>query len=94
MPEEEAFSLFVTLMNKYGLRDLFVADMAGLHLHLYQFERLLEEFEPALYCHLRRREVNSTPPNGSLHCSHIGSRYNSSCVFMISYSARVLNLRS
>lgn len=57
MPEEEAFSLFVTLMNKYGLRDLFVADMAGLHLHLHQFERLLEEFEPALYCHLRRREV-------------------------------------
>jgi hypothetical protein len=57
MPEEEAFSLFVTLMNKYGLRDLFVSDMAGLHLHLYQFERLLEEFEPALYCHLRRREV-------------------------------------
>lgn len=57
MPEEEAFSLFVTLMNKYGLRDLFFHDMAGLHLHLYQFERLLEEFEPALYCHLRRREV-------------------------------------
>lgn len=57
MPEEEAFSLFVTLMNKYGLRDLFFQDMAGLHLHLYQFERLLEEFEPALYCHLRRREV-------------------------------------
>ncbi|EDU48954.1 GTPase-activating protein GYP5 [Pyrenophora tritici-repentis Pt-1C-BFP] len=57
MPEEEAFSLFVTLMNKYHLRDLFVADMAGLHLHLYQFERLLEDFEPALYCHLRRREV-------------------------------------
>lgn len=57
MPEEEAFSLFVTLMNKYGLRDLFVHDMAGLHLHLYQFERLLEDFEPALYCHLRRREV-------------------------------------
>ncbi|EMD95967.1 hypothetical protein COCC4DRAFT_156949 [Bipolaris maydis ATCC 48331] len=57
MPEEEAFSLFVTLMNKYGLRDLFVHDMPGLHLHLYQFERLLEDFEPALYCHLRRRDV-------------------------------------
>lgn len=57
MPEEEAFSLFVTLMNKYGLRDLFLHDMAGLHLHLHQFERLLEEFEPALYCHLHRREV-------------------------------------
>lgn len=57
MPEEEAFSTFVTLMNKYGLRDLFVQDMPGLHLHLYQFERLLEDLEPALYCHLRRKDV-------------------------------------
>ncbi|KAF1997921.1 GTPase-activating protein-like protein GYP5 [Amniculicola lignicola CBS 123094] len=57
MPEEEAFSLFVTLMNKYNLRDLFIQDMPGLHLHLYQFERLLEDLEPALYCHLHRREV-------------------------------------
>jgi len=31
--------------------------MPGLHLHLYQFERLLEDLEPALYCHLRRRDV-------------------------------------
>ncbi|KAK7554148.1 rab-GTPase-TBC domain-containing protein [Phyllosticta citricarpa] len=58
MPEEEAFCLMVKLMNKYGLRDLFIQDMPGLHLHLYQFERLLEEFEPALYCHLHRRGVN------------------------------------
>ncbi|KAK8247254.1 GTPase-activating protein-like protein GYP5 [Phyllosticta capitalensis] len=58
MPEEEAFCLLVKLMNKYGLRDLFIQDMPGLHLHLYQFERLLEEFEPALYCHLHRRGVN------------------------------------
>ncbi|OJD33339.1 gtpase activating protein [Diplodia corticola] len=58
MPEEEAFCLLVRLMNKYGLRDLFVHDMPGLHLHLYQFERLLEEFEPALYCHLHRRGVS------------------------------------
>ncbi|KAF2190805.1 RabGAP/TBC [Zopfia rhizophila CBS 207.26] len=57
MPEEEAFCLFVKLMNKYGLRDLFVQDMPGLHLHLYQFERLLEDLEPALYCHLHRRDV-------------------------------------
>lgn len=26
-------------------------------MHLYQFERLLEDFEPALYCHLHRRQV-------------------------------------
>jgi predicted nucleic acid-binding Zn-ribbon protein len=44
-------------MNKYHLRDLFIQDMPGLHKHLYQFERLLEDFEPALYCHLHRRQV-------------------------------------
>lgn len=57
MPEEEAFCLLVRLMNKYQLRELFVQDMPGLHLHLYQFERLLEDLEPALYCHLNRRGV-------------------------------------
>ncbi|RDL40185.1 Ypt of gyp1p [Venustampulla echinocandica] len=57
MPEEEAFCLLVRLMNQYHLRDLFIQDMPGLHMHLYQFERLLEDFEPALYCHLHRRQV-------------------------------------
>jgi Rab-GTPase-TBC domain len=57
MPEEEAFCLLVRMMNKYGLRELFIQDMPGLHLHLYQFERLLEDLEPALYCHLNRRGV-------------------------------------
>lgn len=27
-------------------------------MHLYQFERLLEDFEPALYCHLHRRGIS------------------------------------
>ena len=58
MPEEEAFCLLVRLMNKYRLRELFIHDMPGLHLHLYQFERLLEDLEPALYCHLNRRGVS------------------------------------
>ncbi|KAK5073161.1 hypothetical protein LTR64_000431 [Lithohypha guttulata] len=58
MPEEEAFCLLVRLMNKYQLRELFIQDMPGLHLHLYQFERLLEDLEPALYCHLHRRGVS------------------------------------
>jgi hypothetical protein len=57
MPEEEAFGLVVRLMNQYRLRDLFIQDMPGLHMRLYQFERLLEDFEPALYCHLHRRQV-------------------------------------
>ncbi|KAG5981337.1 hypothetical protein E4U55_003066 [Claviceps digitariae] len=59
MPEGEAFCLLVRLMHQYKLRDLFVQDMPGLHLHLYQFERLLEDFEPALYCHLHRRGISS-----------------------------------
>lgn len=59
MPEEEAFCLLVRLMTQYKLRDLFVQpDMPGLHLHLYQFERLLEDHEPALYCHLHRRGIS------------------------------------
>ena len=58
MPEEEAFCLLVRLMNHYHLRDLFIQDMPGLHMHLYQFERLLEDLEPALYCHLRRRGIS------------------------------------
>lgn len=57
MPEEEAFCLLVRMMNHYHLRDLFTQDMPGLHMHLYQFERLLEDFEPALYCHLHRKGV-------------------------------------
>lgn len=57
MSEEEAFCLLVRLMNKYQIRELFVNDMPGLHLHLYQFERLLEDLEPAVFCHLNRRGV-------------------------------------
>ncbi|KAJ5102613.1 hypothetical protein N7532_003142 [Penicillium argentinense] len=57
MDEVEAFELLVKLMNKYGLREMFIQDMPGLHRSLYQFERLLEDLEPALYCHLRRRGV-------------------------------------
>jgi hypothetical protein len=57
MPEQEAFCMLVRLMNQYGLRQLFIEEMPGLHLHLYQFERLLEDLEPALYCHLNRRNV-------------------------------------
>ncbi|KAL2821917.1 GTPase activating protein [Aspergillus granulosus] len=57
MDEAEAFTLMVKLMNQYGLREMFVQDMPGLHRCLYLFERLLEDFEPALYCHLRRRGV-------------------------------------
>ncbi|KAK2768485.1 GTPase-activating protein [Arachnomyces sp. PD_36] len=58
MDDGEAFTLLVKLMNKYGLREMFTQEMRGLHLHLYQFERLLEDLEPALACHLHRRGVS------------------------------------
>lgn len=58
MDDAEAFTLLVKLMNKYGLRNMFIHDMPGLHRHLYLFERLLEDLEPALTCHLRRRGVS------------------------------------
>ncbi|KAJ5505953.1 hypothetical protein N7453_004910 [Penicillium expansum] len=57
MDEVDAFAMMVKLMNKYSLREMFIQDMPGLHRSLYQFERLLEDLEPALYCHLRRRGV-------------------------------------
>ncbi|OQO08458.1 hypothetical protein B0A48_06328 [Cryoendolithus antarcticus] len=57
MSEEESFTLLVRLMHRYNLRSLFEPEMPGLHLRLYQFERLLEDTEPALYVHLRRRNV-------------------------------------
>ncbi|KAK4555471.1 hypothetical protein LTR86_007223 [Recurvomyces mirabilis] len=58
LSEEESFTLLVKLMSKYDLRSMFTPDMNGLHLRLHQFERLLEDLEPALYCHLRRRKVD------------------------------------
>src|SRR3569833_2512970 len=58
MPEEEAFCLLVRLMNQYHLRELLIKDKPGLHMHLYQFARLLEDLEPALYCHLRRKGIS------------------------------------
>nr|OQO15894.1 hypothetical protein B0A51_15021 [Rachicladosporium sp. CCFEE 5018] len=57
MSEEESFTLLVRLMHRYNLRSLFEPEMPGLHLRLYQFERLLEDTEPALYVHLRQRNV-------------------------------------
>jgi hypothetical protein len=58
MSEEEAFTLLVRLMHKYNLRSLFEPEMPGLHLYLYKFERLLEDLEPALFVHLKRRHVS------------------------------------
>ncbi|GCF01143.1 GTPase-activating protein [Zygosaccharomyces mellis] len=58
--EAEAFSLFVKLMKGYGLRRMYLPEMPGLMLMLYQFDRLLEENSPQLYNHLTRQGIRSS----------------------------------
>lgn len=42
MPEEEAFCVFVKLMQDYRLRELFKPSMAELGLCMYQFESMIQ----------------------------------------------------
>lgn len=60
MPAIEAFCLLVKLMKDYGLRDFFLSDMPGLHLRLYQFDRILEDTLPDIHIHLSRQGVRSS----------------------------------
>ncbi|XP_053149773.1 EVI5-like protein isoform X3 [Hemicordylus capensis] len=53
MPEEEAFCVFVRLMQEYRLRELFKPTMAELGLCIYQFEYMLQEQLPELNIHFR-----------------------------------------
>ncbi|KAG7193935.1 GTPase-activating protein [Scheffersomyces spartinae] len=60
MSGPEAFCLLVALMKDYGFRELFVKDMKGLHLLLYEFDRLLELYSPLLYNHLSKQGIKSS----------------------------------
>lgn len=42
MPEEEAFAVFVRLMQEYRMRDMFKPTMAELGLCIYQLENLVQ----------------------------------------------------
>lgn len=50
MPEEEAFCVFVRLMQEYRLRELFKPSMAELGLCIYQFEYMLQVSTPRWSC--------------------------------------------
>lgn len=50
MPEEEAFCVFVRLMQEYRLRELFKPSMAELGLCIYQFEYMLQVSRPRWSC--------------------------------------------
>ncbi|KAJ3966160.1 rab-GTPase-TBC domain-containing protein [Lentinula raphanica] len=62
MPDEEAFSLLVRLMQVYDLRGHFLPEMPKLQLRL--FDRLIEELLPVLHVHFLREGIKS-----SMFCS-------------------------
>ncbi|KXN90582.1 GTPase-activating protein GYP5 [Leucoagaricus sp. SymC.cos] len=64
MPDEEAFSLLVRLMQVYDLRGHYLPEMPKLQLRLFQFDRLIEELLPVLHVHFLRQGVKS-----SMFCS-------------------------
>jgi len=64
MPDEEAFCILIRLMYSYGLRSMFLPEMPGLQLRLFQFDRLVEELLPVLHIHFVRQGIKS-----SMYCS-------------------------
>lgn len=59
MPEEDAFCVLVTLMYKYGLRNLYKDGFEILYLHLYQLNRLIKDQLPKLYDHFEQNGVET-----------------------------------
>ncbi|XP_032884835.1 ecotropic viral integration site 5 protein homolog isoform X2 [Amblyraja radiata] len=60
MPEEEAFCVFVKLMQDYRLRELFKPSMAELGLCMYQFEWMIQEQLPELYVHFQSQNFHTS----------------------------------
>ncbi|KAL9060808.1 MAG: hypothetical protein Q9162_000512 [Coniocarpon cinnabarinum] len=59
MGEKEAFCVLVKLMEKYDLRSCFMPDLAGLHLRIYQFQKLLTQHMPKLAEHLANMQIEA-----------------------------------
>ncbi|XP_061152362.1 ecotropic viral integration site 5 protein homolog isoform X5 [Syngnathus typhle] len=60
MPEEEAFCVFVKLMQDYRLRELFKPSMAELGLCMYQFESMIQEDLPELHIHFQAQSFHTS----------------------------------
>ncbi|KAI9189401.1 GTPase-activating protein [Blastocladiella emersonii ATCC 22665] len=60
LPDEEAFCVLVKLLTSYGLRGHYTPHMEGLHLRMFQFDKLLQELMPHVHSHLTREGVRST----------------------------------
>lgn len=59
MDDCDAFCVLVKLLENYDLRSMFAADMAGLHLKMFQFESLLERQLPEIHAHLKSLNINT-----------------------------------
>ncbi|KAH7082935.1 rab-GTPase-TBC domain-containing protein [Paraphoma chrysanthemicola] len=59
MGDKEAFCVLVRLMEDYDLRSCFLPDLSGLHLRIFQFQRLLHHHMPELAKHLDDLGVES-----------------------------------
>lgn len=53
MPEEDAFSVLVQIMQQYRMRDMFKPSMAELGLCMYQLESIVQEQIPELNLHFQ-----------------------------------------
>ncbi|CAH8559561.1 unnamed protein product [Dicrocoelium dendriticum] len=51
MPVEQAFTLMVQVNNQYGVRELILNDFEGLHMRLYQLQRIIQDQLPDLAKH-------------------------------------------
>ncbi|XP_044094623.1 ecotropic viral integration site 5 protein homolog isoform X3 [Neovison vison] len=60
MPEEEAFCVFVKLMQDYRLRELFKPSMAELGLCMYQFECMIQEHLSELFVHFQSQSFHTS----------------------------------
>lgn len=60
MPEEEAFAVFVKLMQDYRMRDMFKPTMAELGLCMYQLENLVQELLPDLHVHFQSQSFHTS----------------------------------
>ncbi|KAL1594531.1 hypothetical protein SLS60_010291 [Paraconiothyrium brasiliense] len=59
MGDKEAFCVLVRLMEDYDLRACFLPDLSGLHLRIFQFQRLLQQHMPKLAAHLEELGVET-----------------------------------
>ncbi|KAJ4350583.1 hypothetical protein N0V95_004634 [Ascochyta clinopodiicola] len=59
MGDKEAFCVLVRLMEDYDLRSCFLPDLSGLHLRIFQFQKLLGQHMPELALHLEEMQIES-----------------------------------